>query len=108
VSAGTFRKSSTTTDGAGSQVPTFAQYAPEAMKALKKEYLGYIKHISSIENGTDQWKPVTKFSESDLAYATSGVPQVPPPIRNVNGIETSLTQQQIIHAYFTAHYGERH
>jgi len=78
------------------------------MKALKKEYISYITTISSIEKGTDKWKPITKFSDSDLTYTTSGFPQVPPPIRNVNGIETSLTQQQIIRSYFTAHYSEWH
>jgi len=73
---------------------------------MRKAYLGYTKHIAAIEKGTEPQMKNTTFTGIDLPYATSGLPQVPGPIRNINGIETQLTQQQIIRTYLTAHYSE--
>jgi hypothetical protein len=73
---------------------------------MRKAYLGYIKHVGMLERGTE---PQTKSSTStaiDLIYATSGLPQVPGPKKNINGVETRHTQQQIIRTYLTAHYSE--
>jgi len=89
----------------GGHIPTFAQYAPQAFKEMKKVYVRYTQHISSIEKGTELQKKITKFSDSDLIYSASGCPMVPAPIRNINGVETSLIQQQIIRSYLKAHYG---
>ena len=95
---------------AGKHVPTFQQYAPEAFKDMRKAYLGYIKHVGKLERGTEpQTESSTEsstFTAVDLIYATSGLPQVPAPKKNINGIETRHTQQQIIRTYLTAHYSE--
>jgi len=88
------------------QAPTFAQYAPEAFKSMKKSYVGYVKHLATLEKGTEAPVQITKFSDSDLTYATSGLLQVPAAIKNNNGVETRLTQQQIIRSYLKAHYGK--
>ena len=75
---------------------------------MKNVYFGYVKHVVAIEKGTEAAKELTKFSDKDITYGSSGFPQIPAPIKNNNGIETSLTQQQIIRAYLKAHYGGRH
>jgi len=85
-------------------VPTFAQYNPKGFKSMTNDFVAYIKHISSIEKGTVPAAKEITFRLKDVQLDESGVPRVPDPIRNVNNIETNLTQQQIIHAYFTKHY----
>ena len=88
------------------QVPTFEQYDPSMYKALRKSYVKYVKHVSSIEKGTTTVMApnFSIFKMTDLDLEASGYPQVPDPIRNVNNIETNVTQQQIIRSYFTKHY----
>jgi hypothetical protein len=87
------------------EVPTFAQYNPAAYKEMKNAYIKYIKHIAAIEKGTEPPNnEVTSFSVKDLTSDTAGRPQLPRPIRNVNGVETNMIQQQIIRAYLTKHY----
>ena len=108
VGAGPPAGSNSTTRQAGKRIPTFQQWAPQAFKALRKEYCGYTKHIGKIENGTEPQIRTTTFTGVDLTYSTSGLPQVPGAIRNINGIETHVTQQQIIRTYLTAHYGRWH
>ena len=100
------RNSDPTVYRAATQVPTFAQYDPAAYKALKKSYLPYIKHIAAIEKGTEPPKQLGKFTGADLTYDSSGLPRVPVAIKNINSIETSLTQQQILRAYTKKHYSE--
>src|SRR6266567_148580 len=85
-------------------VPTFQQYNPAAYKTFKTAYLTYIKHVASIENGTEPVQKTTNFSMADLTYSKKGLPLVPAPMKNINGVETNLTQQQIIRAYLTKHY----
>jgi len=75
---------------------------------MKKAYLGYTKHLAMLDKGVEAPRQPTRFSDSDLTYTTSGVPQVPAAIKNINGVETSLTQQQIIRSYLKAHYGQGH
>ena len=83
------------------------QYDPAAYKAFKKAYLQYIKHVASIENGGEMpEKEVTSFSATDLEIDDRGMPRVPDPIVNINKMETNITQQQVIRALFTKHYGE--
>jgi hypothetical protein len=88
------------------QVPTFQQYDPAAYKAMRKSYLKYVKHVGSIEKGTTTVTvpDVSTFTVTDLDVEAGGYPRVPDPIRNVNNIETNVTQQQIIRSYFTKHY----
>lgn len=89
------------------EVPTFAQYNPAALKRHKKDFMDYAKFIESIELGnTPAAKERTSFSASDLEFEQSGRPRVPDPIRNINGIETSATMQQIIRVYLTRHYSK--
>jgi len=90
----------------GKHVPTFQQYAPEAFKDMRKAYLGYIKHVGMLEKGPEPQTKSSTFTAIDLIYATSGLPKVPGPKKNINGIETHITQQQIIRTYLTAHYSE--
>jgi len=85
-------------------IPTFWQHNPAAYKAMKTAFLNYIKIVSTIENGTETVKGTTNFSMADLTYTSTGLPWVPDPIRNVNEVETNLTQQQIIRSYLTKHY----
>lgn len=86
-------------------VPTFSQFNPKAFKAMKDAFVMYIKHISALEKGTDAGaKTATAFSINDVKLDKAGVPRVPDPIRNVNNIETNVTQQQIIRGYLTKHY----
>jgi hypothetical protein len=75
-------------------------------KALRKSYVKYVKHVSSIEKGTTTATApdFSTFKMTDLDVEASGYPWVPDPIRNVNNIETNVTQQQIIRSYFTKHY----
>ena len=88
------------------QVPTFEQYDPSMYKALRKSYMKYVKHVSSIEKGTTtvMAPDFSTFKMTNLNLEASSYPWVPNPIRNVNNIETNVTQQQIIHSYFTKHY----
>ena len=106
VGAGPRAGSKSSTRQAGIRVPTFEQYAPEVYKGLRKSYRGYSKHVAQLENGIEPPMRTTTFTGADLTYSTSGLPQVPGPIGNINGIETHVTQQQIIRTYLTAHYGE--
>lgn len=71
---------------------------------MTNDFVAYIKHISSIEKGTVPAAKAVMFRLKDVQLDESGVPRVPDPIRNVNNLETNLTQQQIIRAYFTKHY----
>ena len=88
------------------QVPTFEQYDPSMYKALRKSYVKYVKHVSSIEKGTTTATApdFSTFTIADLDLEAGGYPRVPDLIRNVNNIETNVTQQQIIRSYFTKHY----
>src|SRR6267378_863412 len=88
----------------GGSIPTFRQHNPTAYNAIKKAYLTYIKVISSMENGTELVQKTTKFGIPDLTYTSNGLPRVPAAIRNIHGVETNLTQQQIIRSYMTKHY----
>jgi hypothetical protein len=89
------------------EVPTFAQYNPGAVKRYKKDFMSYAKFIEGIELGnTPAGKERTGFVASDLEFEQSGRPRVPDPIRNINGIETSATKQQIIRVYLTRHYSK--
>ena len=106
MAAGTLQNSDPTVYLGATQVPTFAQYNPAAYKALKKSYLPYIKHIAAIEKGTEIPNQIGKFTVADLTYEPSGLPRVPAAIKNINGIETSLMQQQILRAYLKKHYSE--
>lgn len=95
-----------TQENCGGAFPTFRQYKPAAFKALKQEYMLYVKHIVSSANGAT---PVTvqkslNFQTSDLQYSKGGLPSVPAAIRNDNNVETNMTQQQIIRAYLSKHY----
>ena len=85
-------------------IPTFRQHNPEAYKAMNSAYINYIKFVSSMQNGTVPPAKETSFSAADLQYSNSGLPRVPAAIKNNNGIETNLTQQQIIRVYLTRHY----
>jgi hypothetical protein len=95
-----------TQENCGGGFPTFRQYKPAAFKALKQEYMLYVKHIVSLANGAT---PVAvqkslNFQTSDLQYSKGGLPSVPAAIRNDNNVETNMTQQQIIRAYLSKHY----
>jgi len=91
------------------EVPTFAQYNPSAYKAVKNAYVKYIKHIAAVEQGTQPLQQLnTNFAVADLTCDADGRPQLPNPIRNINGIETNVTQQQIIRSYLSKHYSECH
>lgn len=69
--------------------------------------MAYARHIASIESGTTPaGKVKTNFSMSDLEFEESGMPRVPNPIHNLNGIETSATKQQIIRVFVTKHYSK--
>lgn len=89
------------------EVPTFAQYNPAAFKAMRIAYMAYAKYVASIELGTAAAeRDITSFSAADLKFDDSGLPRVPDPIQNINGIETSATKQQVLRVYLTKHYSE--
>lgn len=91
------------------QVPTFEQFDPVIFKGLRKSYVRYTKHVAAVEKGTTlpPAPGLSKFKVADLSLEATGYPRVPDPIRNVNNIETNVTQQQIIRSYFRKHYGMR-
>ncbi|KAF8956035.1 hypothetical protein BDZ97DRAFT_1925910 [Flammula alnicola] len=91
-------------------VPTFLQFNPTAHREFKKAYVKYIKHISSLESGTQQPTVTaagptgTIFKLADLQFNPSGLPRVPDVMKNTQGIESSLMQQSMIRVYWTKHY----
>ncbi|KAF8867798.1 hypothetical protein CPB84DRAFT_1757190 [Gymnopilus junonius] len=82
--------------GTSGNIPSFGQYNPKALKKFTKCWIKYIKHVAALENGTKQSEKKTTFLDANIEFSKGGLPLVPKPICNENGLETNAIQIDII------------